>query len=187
MDQELELQILNEKLLQNYGNTLTGHQRFRIVFSDGEIEKRKGNFDIYSETGQWLRREYDVVKSVLKYPTNRGRFILERYVLESYGKWVANPPPPNIFDYNGYEPFYVFEWVEERPVPPWEALHFIIQSNMSDRTSALERLEEAHKKQDAESFQRSMDILDEMSPYLPGLLHDGEAVTVPDMTETKDE
>jgi hypothetical protein len=187
MDQEVELQLLNEKLLAQYGSTLNGNQRFRMVFSDGETEKRKGNFDIYSETGQWLRREYDVVRIVLKYPTNRERFILERYTLEPFGKWVANPPPREVFDYNGYEPFYVFEWVEARPVPPWAALQFIIQANMSERTAALERLEELHRKQDASSFQQSMDILDEMSPYLPGLLHDGEAVVVPDMKETKDE
>ena len=187
MDQEFEMEIINQKLVANYGTALNGRARFRMVFSDGETERRKGNFSTYDDNGVLIKTEYDVVRQVLKYPTNRERFVLERYTLEPFGKWPANPPPRDVFDYNGYEPFYVFEWVEERPVPPWGAVYFIIQSNMFGKLPGLAELEEARIKQDAASFQRSMDILDEMSPYLPGMLHDGEAVVVPDMKETKDE
>jgi len=187
MDQEVELEQLNEKLVSIFGRALTGQPRFRIVFSDGEREKRKGNFDIFGDNGYYLRTEYNTVKEVLKYATNRGRFILERYTLEPYGEWPANPPPQDVLNYNGYEPFYVFAWVEARPVPPWEALQFIIGTNMFQEVPLIELLKEYEEKKDEKYYAKAMDILDELSPYLPGMLHDGEAVVVPDMEGTKDE
>jgi hypothetical protein len=176
MDQEKELEVLNEQLLNTYGKSLDGHPRFRVVYSDGEIEKRKGDFDIFDDSGNYLGTQFKTVREVLKYPLNRNRFILERYVLEAYGKWPGNPPPIGIFGYNGYEPFYVFEWVEEKPVPPFAALYFIIQNAMFNEISVVEYLKKAQEEKDERYIKKALDILDEASPYLVGLLHDGEAV-----------
>ena len=187
MEQEVELAFLNERLYLTYGRSLAGWPRFRMVFSDGEIERRKGNFDIFDDSGNYVRTEYNQVKDVLKYAVHREKFILERYVLEPYGEWPAQPPPRDVFNYNGYEPFYVFQWVEERPVPPWGAIEFIIDSNMFKQSKLIEMLKQAEKTKDDRFYAKAMDIMDEMSPYIPGMLHDGEAVVVPDMKGTKDE
>ena len=187
MDQEVELMHLNEQLYLTFGRSLAGWPRFRIVFSDGEIERRKGNFDVFDNSGNYVRTEYNTIKDVLKYAVHREKFILERYVLEQYGEWPPQPPPRDVLNYNGYEPFYVFQWVEQRPVPPYEALDFIIRTNMFQKVKLIEMLKQAEETKDEKFYTRAMDIMDELAPYIPGMLHDGEAVVVPDMKGTKDE
>ena len=97
-----EIDRINTWLDEEYGHDLLGRAHYRIVWSVGELEKRKGTFQIFS--GPIFLREYFGVMEQPKYryhPDWRERWILE--------KLDFSLNPELALDVAGhYEPLYVF-------------------------------------------------------------------------------
>src|SRR5438093_12425280 len=65
------------KELKVYGFNIYGEKNFRVVYSDDQVENRKGTFEEYS--GNIFVRTYTGIKEVKKYPWIKGKWILERW------------------------------------------------------------------------------------------------------------
>lgn len=98
MDTKLLKQV-NEYLARELGESMFGKPNFRVIWSTGETEKRLGTFsDFY---GKIFLRCVTEVRTVLKYPNDQDRWILER--IQST---AGNPELTEDFS---YEPLYVFK------------------------------------------------------------------------------
>jgi hypothetical protein len=98
MDTKLLKQV-NDLLARELGESLFGKPNYRVIWSTGDTEKRFGTFSDYY--GKIYLRTVSEVRTVLKYPNDQDRFILER--IQSA---VGNPELTE--DYS-YEPIYVFK------------------------------------------------------------------------------
>jgi hypothetical protein len=98
MDTKLLKQV-NDLLARELGQSMFDLPNFRVIWSTGETEKRLGTFSDYY--GKIFIRCVTEVRTVLKYPNDQDRFILER--IQSA---VGNPELTA--DYS-YEPIYVFK------------------------------------------------------------------------------
>jgi len=99
MDTKL-LKQANDLLARELGESLfAGKPNFRVIWSTGETEKRLGTFSDYY--GKIFLRCVTEVRTVLKYPNDQDRFILER--IQSA---VGNP---ELTEEYSYEPLYVFK------------------------------------------------------------------------------
>lgn len=97
-----DIKAINTWLEDVYGRDLLGRSYYRIIWSVGEMEKRKGNFcEFY---GSIFLREWYGVREQPKYafhPTWKDKWILERL--------DYSPNPELALDRAGhYEPLYVF-------------------------------------------------------------------------------
>lgn len=186
----MTLEQINEILKNQYGTALTGPQRFRVVDRDAEFEKRRAEFEDY-HNDIFIRRVYET-RLVLKYPfAASGSYVLERYTAEPFGnKWPAMPSLPEVVEWNGYEPFYVFDadTVKIKGIPPIRAVLFIIQTNIFKKEvkqtlADMAALDEAKLEKEKAEF---LEMMDDASPWVATALHEGEGVVVPDMKHTKD-
>ena len=162
---------INERLKQLYGKFVdTENPRYRVVFSDDEIEKRHGTFNVTTEGGVFLREETGI-REVPKYEWLQGQWVLER-LLPNMHKEV----------YEGeytYEPLYAF--------PPglpikWEAIHFVCQiaegaiKNESELPKTEKQAWEEIERQKAKDSARILNMLDNTA--VQSALHDGGAVSL---------
>jgi len=97
-----DIDRINKWLRETYGHDLIGRAHYRVIWSIGQLEKRKGTFQEYC--GPIFLREYYGVKELPKYlyhPNWRERWILERLDFA--------PNHELALDQAGhYEPLYVF-------------------------------------------------------------------------------
>ena len=100
MSQDLEI---NQYLKDNYGTTLEGHPKFRVVWSGNLTEKRFGTFNEHTEGGIFLR-EVTGVQTVPKYPFSSDRWVLEHF--EGLDDTTQKELVENKYS---YEPLYVFQ------------------------------------------------------------------------------
>lgn len=86
----------NRWLKDNYGTTITGDPLFRVIWSTGLTEKRRGTFRDYIEGTDIFLREVTEVRECLKYPFAQERWIIEKvtivpaeiYDKELFDKWI---------------------------------------------------------------------------------------------------
>jgi len=89
--------------LTNFGTTLNGTPHWRLVWSDDQLEYRKGVFNEFY--GDVFLRTIKGTREVRKYNYIKERWILERYFPPEMS---YNPEiPTSVF--GNYEPVYVFE------------------------------------------------------------------------------
>ena len=93
--------VMNARLLEKYGATLSGKPRFRIVWAPNQTEKRLGVFRDFSREGILIRETREVRE------TKKYWYIKERWLLEIYNDKTA--APEEVFDYDFYEPLFPFE------------------------------------------------------------------------------
>ena len=166
----LEYQRINWILEKRFGKELTGEPRFRISWSDSQIEKRLGTYNIYS--GPIFLRTETGVREVPKYPYIKERFVLERLIYHS------NPELPA--SRISYEPLYVFEDSKCESLPLSEKVAIIVCSlclnpvtNALQRQRLFEELEEKELQKEIAYFE---DVLDE--GYLASRLHDRDGIII---------
>lgn len=85
----------NRWLKDHYGTMINGDQLFRVVWSTGLSEKRRGTFRDYLEGTDTFIREVTEVRECLKYPFAQDRWIIERLVIT----------PAEVFDKELFEKF----------------------------------------------------------------------------------
>lgn len=111
---------INHHLIDSFGiDTVTGQAMWRVVWSDDQFEKRLTE---YSDSG--VRLLYPEVRELPKYRQwIPSKFVLERLVL------VPDESIPELPTTKySYEPIYIFEDVDNNPLPPrFDACQFAIQ------------------------------------------------------------
>src|SRR5689334_9913247 len=98
----VEAQQINERLETLYGlHTIKSLPNFRVIWGAAQYEKRRiSERDVYTDSGIWLRKEYNVIDEVPKYPDWKECWILERLIPNCH---------TDVFDGDFiYEPLWVF-------------------------------------------------------------------------------
>jgi len=122
-----EIDEINKKLKERYGQTLDGKAHFRLVWSNDIYEIRVGLFnDFY---GSILIRSFKGAREARKYNYIHNRWILEMWHLIEPTLELPNP--------DGYEALYVFEDKNNSPLPVnWRVVEFIcFMKTHEDRNS----------------------------------------------------
>lgn len=103
-------QGINLWLRETYGTTIEGLPLFKLVWSTGLRETRRGTFrDHY---GEIIIREVTEIRECLKYPFAQNRWIIERIY----------PTPEHVLGKElflpySYEGIYIFETQDKKPLP----------------------------------------------------------------------
>ena len=175
-----DIEIINKWLDEEYGHDLLGRAHYRIIWSVGEVEKRKGNFQIFS--GPIFLREYYGVMELPKYkyhPDWRERWILERLDF-------APNPELALNQVGHYEPLYVFyDRNGDYQKPTLKALKYYMylltkpKPKLSDREwqNKWNEKEAEDLAEEKEFFYGCLE--DEFGGDLATALHQREAIVVP--------
>lgn len=159
-----DIGVLN-KLLAKRGNNPFNQPLWRLVWSDWQVEKRRGIFRVH--VGSLFLREEVGVREVPKYWNIKERWILERWFS---GEQVYNPEIPESIS-GSYEPVWVFQDKHGSYLPPIEkAIDIIIRCAEYKTNDPLPTQEEMESKE----VEHYMDAL-EVSP-ITNALHLKEAV-----------
>ena len=166
----MTLDEFNVFLLDHYGRS-NDFPRFRIVFSDTQLEKRIFYDDAYLY-GIYLGTTNKRIEEVRKYP-----FIRSRYVFEKHYPTDAE----ELVDKEGnYEPIYVFEDDQGNPLPlDLDIIQFIAKAlleRVEKKTPG--QLEEEKKKEMDRQVALEYEMLDNKSPYIATMINNGEAVFI---------
>lgn len=112
------IETINERLRGVFGTLLNGMPKYRLVWSNGQREKRFGTYDIYAGS-IYLRTETGVL-DVEKYPAYKNQWILE--------KCLGNSNKELICEYS-YEPVWVFRGPNNESLyPHYRVCEILIQS-----------------------------------------------------------
>src|SRR6185295_2308492 len=159
-------QTINKRLRDFYGmSPLDGKKaKYRVVWSTGLTEKRTGVFnDFY---GSIFIRSVKATREVPKYPYDKDRWILERYIR------TGNNPELEGTDH--YEPLWTFKSADGGFLPlNWKAIEIIVNSLENPlKVNPVAVLEEAEKKKDEAQLARDIDMLGDLmrSPYFGDLV-----------------
>ena len=117
------IESINEQLLKNHGKMLgTEFPIWRVVWSDDQLEHRKGVFHYFDDSGNFQRSEVGV-KEVRKY-----EYLKERYILERIMPLAGQNAEEIKANHNlSYEPVWVFEDAKNQYLPPlYRACDFVI-------------------------------------------------------------
>jgi len=160
---------VNKRLDRTYGRNLFNEPIFRVVFSEGLLEKRVGTFAEWY--GKVFIREWTGLREVPKYGYIKAKYILERW----------QPPTRDTYDplvpetaYGSYEPVYVFQDAKGNALPVNEEFIKILIFNLfhpalPGHRQSLERTrDETELKKEIQLFE---DIIGNESPYLATKLH----------------
>jgi len=142
---------LINKELRNFGLNEYGESIFRCVFSDDQVEKRKGEFNEFY--GSLFVRRVKGVKEVRKYPWIKRKWIIERW---ASGKLAYHPDLET--DKNGvYICVYVYQDVNGNYLPPLLKVALIVVNqllNPRSKSEALAQDEEQLKKEEELEVQK---------------------------------
>lgn len=162
-----EAKEVNEKLEKKYGcHTVKNQANFRIVFAGDQLETRKGNFEVFTDSGIYLRTDFNCVRTVPKYP----QFPENSWVLE---RLVANLHTDVMDGDYVYEPVYNYK---EGMFPIWRACEFTVEQlfvKKQPHTQKEAEYRDAEKK--AKEVAYIKNAID--ATGLRTALHDGEALS----------
>ena len=173
------LEIINIRLADLYGTTLTELPKFRIVKADDQTEKRFGEYvDYAAGTNQVIRRVKEV-REVLKYPNSLGYYVLE--------KWVPVPVHfGDIYNHNGYEQLWVFRDNDYKAQPLyWRAINFLCNMSLKGVNQSLAEIWNEREGIEQKEFEYFMDYLSAESQAFDGALSAGEAAVVQGLRDAK--
>jgi hypothetical protein len=117
---------INATLLERY-RVLDGRPIYRIVWSDDQMELRKGNYNEFY--GHIFLRNYTAIKWIKKYWNyNTPRWVFEKLVFIAGNKALKEMQDELVQSGNGtYEPIYSFVDKDENPLPVvWEVVEFML-------------------------------------------------------------
>ena len=132
---------LINKELKNYGSNIYGDPIFRCVFSDEQVENRKGTFNEFY--GKIFLRTVTKIKEVNKYPWIKRRWLIERW---ASGSLAYHPDLET--DRNGvYICVYVFQDKYGQYLPPvlWAA-ELVVKTLLNPKKKSLSEEMEIYSK-----------------------------------------
>lgn len=114
-----EVKTINQRLIDHYGLFENGQPRYRVVWSDDEIEKRLTNF-----TAEGFELPYSIVREVPKYR----QYIQHKFVLEGL-VGVPEYQQEEALNKISYEPLWVFQDANNNPLPPkWQVIELVMRT-----------------------------------------------------------
>lgn len=117
------IEVLNQRLQDNYGRFENGQPIWRIVFSEDQYEHRFGTFRKFDNSGNYLG-EVTGFEYVPKYK----QWLPQQYVLERLMP-VPELNRKELTTALSYEPVWGFHDKHGKPLPPiWEATVLIIET-----------------------------------------------------------
>lgn len=166
----MTIQEINKKLEDYYGKDLYGNPKFRLSWSNFQVEKRKGTFNEFS--GDLFVRQTTGVKEVKKYP-----YIDSRWVLE-----IISPNPYDDVDTKlSYEPLWVFQNAHGDYVEPiWRAVNFVITCYLNPQKLTPGQIESEDEREFAKEVLYFENLLAGESSWVSNALITGEGVVVPE-------
>jgi hypothetical protein len=172
-----DIKQINRNLEEQYGRDVALNlPNFRVVWSN-YTEKRYGEFARFSDEGVYLRTEAGVFEE----PKYLG-VCSDKWVLEELKSTKGNPYLEMVVPYS-YEPVWVFGSGKSNPQPIWRAVQILMLARLHGDPNNKIKTASDVADEDAKKLAREKAdckvILQDTSPYLPGQLHDGGAVTVP--------
>lgn len=154
---------LINRVIKNHGSNQYGDPMFRVVFSDDQVESRKGTFNDYS--GNIFVRTTHEVREVKKYPWIKEKWILERW---APGELAYHKDLVTIKD-GVYICVYVFQDINYNYLPPLLKVSEIIISNLlhpRGKAQAIaedEKIEEKTEKQEVDKIEEELIIQSDKS------------------------
>lgn len=91
---------INDRLLLYYGKEIDGRQRYRVVWSTDQFERRVGEFNEFY--GKIFLRRFVGMKDCAKYPYDPDRWVVEKLFYIKNNEIIAEKP-------GSYEPFYILK------------------------------------------------------------------------------
>ena len=164
----MNLKEINRKLRDLYGSIVEGKQTFRIVWSDDQYEDRFGEYEDYY--GHIFLRSFKGVRRVKKYQEDPPSYVLERL--------LPNSVPNEILDsFVTYEPLYFFKDDQGEQLPlAWRAIELMMWVILYGPKKAVERVALGTKERDKKEYIHAMEMFENESPYIAGMLQDRTAV-----------
>jgi len=159
-------QTINKRLRDFYGmSPLDGTKaKYRVIWSTGLTEKRHGEFNDYY--GNIFIRSVIATREVPKYPYDKNRWVLERY--------IRTGDNPELEGTDHYEPIWTFKSANGGFLPlNWKAIEIIVNSLENPlKVNPVAVLEEAENKKDEAQLARDIDMLGDLmrSPYFGDLV-----------------
>jgi len=158
---------INTKLANLFGRGPDNRPNFRVVWSTSQIEKRKGEVDIYYNE-IFVRKEWGI-HELPKYSMCKDRWVLERLIP------LNNP---ELTEFIGYEPLFVFQDKDANYLPlawrPIEVLlHSLFHPDIKSKSDYIDNENKLKQEEEDEIFEE----LNNTSP-LATALKEGSAVTV---------
>lgn len=162
------IEAINARLVDRFGRDVYGNAKFRVVWSDDQIEKRNGTVNEFY--GGVFVRATTGVHEWPKYPFFKHRHILEMCCINT------NPELVTQFT---YEPLYKFEDKNGNALPlDWECVEFFMHCLLYGKPTAKSDWDEQDRKEREREEQLAYDYLDNQSPYLASKIRDGEAAFI---------
>lgn len=150
-----DLLVVNNRLKEYFGRDITGKANFRVVWSDGLLEKRMGSFsDFY---GSIFVRQQTEVREVPKYTYIKSRNVLEKLV--HFDKTKV----PELIESDSYEPIYVFQDAKGKSLPVTfyicqKIIHTLLHGEKFKLTdSDIEAEEQKRMAREADYFEEELD------------------------------
>ena len=166
----MTLKEINKKLFELYGSFAKELPNFRIVWSADQFEDRFGEFnDFY---GDIFIRSFKGVRRVHKYQEDPPSFVLER-LLPNQSDEIVNSKFT-------YEPLYFFRTDSGEQLPlEWRAIEFIMWTLLYGPRNAARRAAIGSDERKKKETAKTLEMLQEASPYVPTMLSVGEAIVNP--------
>lgn len=165
------LEIVNKRLLDNYGVGVEDQPRYRVVWSTSQYEMLTAIFTKTTEAGIYLGEEL-ATRSTPKYS-----MYVDYWILEFVEPNLGNPELKAKYS---YEPLWIFRDRNNNPLPyDWEVIEKIVYFHIHKKPPVTERVhahdfEEQKKREEAET----LDFLQHNTPF-PNKMYDSKVVTVP--------
>lgn len=150
-----EIQRCNNWLAEKYGRDANGNPNWRIVWSNDQLEKRKGTFTDFDPNQNFVRTVTEV-RELPKYPFNQNCYVLESRAFYDGGGEIEG--------HNGYEMLYPFQDKNDKRVDPdleaiqfmFEKLLFHVRKPVTTEEKAIENDREKFNA-DVERIERSLE------------------------------
>lgn len=159
-----DLEVMNMRLADKYGRTLTDRAHYRIVWSTDQTELRVGSWEEWY--GNIYLRTYVGAKRVPKYPRYPDQYVLERLV---YGNFPELPEMAQ----GSYEPLWFFRDTKDVPYYPfWQAVEFVMHSHLNPNRMTLSDYKEMVEREEQEEVATFRAMLDDegRSPMFAGMV-----------------
>lgn len=172
----LEAAFINE-WLKTQPKHLNGKYLFRLSWTSDQFEVRTGTYCLYY--GAQFIKEEKKTERVNKYPYFADRWILERYFPPEQ---VQNPELPEACREGSYEPLYLFEGADGRPLPlNLQVVKIIVHRclNPSSKQAIKDAIAEEMLEQEKVSDYADGELIGSItSSPMESLLHFGEGVSL---------
>jgi hypothetical protein len=174
-----DFEEINKVLMLTFGYEDGFKARYRLSWTTGQEELRRGFYVKFDEHGNQIAEKEDT-RRVLKYPFNQERYVLERLFFFESGEL------PLALIQGSYEAIYYFEDGNKKPIPVTKdavmAICRVLEAPKIHRTPL--DLENERQKLEREQIEKDYLYLEEVGRS--ALFYDGSGV-FKDSTKVKEE